>query len=447
LIMSISPGLVCNASYSDTCSCDLANLTDSATFYTNCFVKYVCAYNTSTKAFCSGHGTCLFNESRCACDTDYGLTDCSGKYKLYEVSGLIKYPLIVLGALFVFVSLGLIYWVWKYRATSEVKAMSITFTNLMLLGCALVSGGVLVIGLGWNQTTCILVEWLSFIGITLVISCAGVKAFRIASIFNRKAFSTGDLTDKTLLKYLCGATSVSGVLLIIYTILNFTEGGAYFRELNSKTGPLLKEHRCSSQPITSVTYYIMVAYVLILLIGVLKYGNETRSASNIFKETQCIYLGSNIGTLIFIAFGVFILFTTNYSAQIAVRGFGTMIVIIVVIVLLFGPKMKAVYNSPPVVEDGLTEKERQLGTQYATTLRERSGKELMLVMTTLVNEMKYRLDNKMMTIEMTEQNFETLVELGQGLKKLLVTNTKSLKDLKQVSSSSDLISDKSEADV
>jgi len=177
----------------------------------------------------------------------------------------------------------------------------------------------------------------------------------------------------------------------------------------------------------------------LLLMVVLKYGNQTRAASNIFKETQCIYLGSNIGTLMFIAFGVIILFTTDYTAEIAARGFGTLTVILVIIVLLFGPKMRAVYSVSEAALDAQSEKDRQMSTQYATNLRERTGKELMLVMNTLLAEMKFRFTNKMMTIEL-DQNFENLVSLGHDLKKSLTTP--SLKDIKQLSSSSDLEADK-----
>ncbi|ETO08833.1 hypothetical protein RFI_28554 [Reticulomyxa filosa] len=209
----------------------------------------------------------------------------------------------------------------------------------------------------------------------------------------------------------------------------------------------------------------MVFYILLLLIYVLKYGNQTRSASNIFKETRCIYLGTNIGTLIFISFAVFILFTTNYNAQIAVRGFGTLIVMIVVVYLLFAwigwslfvslfvlffflkkkrPKLRAVYYSAPEVNlDGLTEKERQLNSQYASTLRERSGKELMLIMNTVLVDLKYRLDHKMMTVDISEQHLNNLKDLSHNLKQLLASKSEPPKrtDLKQLSSSSDILPD------
>ncbi|ETO06797.1 hypothetical protein RFI_30597 [Reticulomyxa filosa] len=497
--MSVNPSLVCSSPYADDCSCSLANLTLTNSTFTRCFVEYVCAYNATTNQFCSGHGSCLFNESRCDCDSNYGLVDCSAQYETKEIASLIRYPLLVFGILFMVISLGLIQWVWKYRRTSEVKAMSITFTNLMLLGCALVSAGVVIIGSGYNFTNCILVEWFTFVGSTLVVACAGVKAFRIASVFNRKVMSGEDLTDKTLLKYLFGTNMVTVILLIIYTILNFTDGflfcgfvgcgmvkiivclialrntlhrGAYFRKLNSNSLPLLKEHRCSHATYTSITYYVMVAYVFILLVAVLKYGNETQSVSNIFKETKCIYLGSNIGTVIIIAFGVVILFTKNYSAQIAVRGFGTLIVTVVVIILLFGcaifirflyfiylymniyiylyglyvcirreslncfffrngynrPKMRAVYNVSVLDKDGLTVEEKQMSTQYSTNIREKNSKEVMLVMNTLVAEMTWRLEHKIMSIELTTKNLETLMNLSQELTQLIETNAKGNKN-------------------
>jgi len=305
--------------------------------------------------------------------------------------------------------------------------------------------GVIIIGLGWNDVNCLLAEWFSFTGITMLLTCAGIKAFRIASIFNGQTFSGKDLTDKTLLKYFFGSTMVMVTLLIIYTILTFIFGNAYYRELNMKTGPLWKEHRCSSKPAINVSYYLLVVYVLLLLIFVLRYGNQTRAASSVFKETQCIYLGTNIGTLVFVAFGIFILFTTDYSAQIAVRGFGTLIVIFVVIVLLFGPKIRAVYAGAGagINLDGLSEKDRQLNSQYATTLRQRNSKELMLVMKTLLGELKYRLEYKMMTVEISEENMSNLVDLSTELK-TLVDNEKITYHLTPLSSTSDLMPVKNE---
>jgi len=240
-----------------------------------------------------------------------------------------------------------------------------------------------------------------------------------------------------MLKYLIGGSSVSVILLAIYTILNYTEGGAYYRQLNQTTGPLVEQHRCSNQPLTTVTYYVLVAYVIVLLIGVLRYGNGTSSASNIFKETKCIFLGTHIGFLMFVTFGIFILFTTDYSAQIAVRGFGTLIVIVVVIVLLFGPKMRAVYSVPKVGTDGLTDVERQLATQYATTLRERNGKELMLVLNSLVREMRSRVEYGLMSIELSGKAVRSLIDVTRDLTKLIEENAKKPKQpLQPVASSS-----------
>ena len=56
-------------------------------------------------------------------------------------------------------------------------------------------------------------------------------------------------------------------------------------------------------------------------------------------------MASNIGITVFIAFGVFVLLTTNYTLQVAIRGFGSLTIVSIIIGLLFYPKFKAVYKS------------------------------------------------------------------------------------------------------
>lgn len=214
---------------------------------------------------------------------------------------------------------------YVYRTVSDVKAMSVTFTQLTLVGCFFVCLHAVVVGVGYNNANCVILEWFVFFGVTLLIGCALLKAYRIASIFSSESFSPSDLTDKVLLRYLAVFMSIDIILLIMYTIFNYVEGGSYKRYVTDTAGSSTQyyiEERCSSEDLTSVSYYLLVAWQCILLFFVLKYGNRTSSASNIFKETTCIYLGSNIGAIFFITFGIFVLFTTNYQFQIAVRGFG-----------------------------------------------------------------------------------------------------------------------------
>lgn len=135
---------------------------------------------------------------------------------------------------------------------------------------------------------------------SMVICCALLKSYRIASIFGSHNFSPSDLTDKRLLKYFLIFMSVDVVLLSVYTLLNFLEGGAYVRYIDDT---LSKQNRCSSERFTSLSYYAMVAWQLGLLCLVYRYGSKTRSASSLFKETKCIYVGSQIGGIQFIAFG------------------------------------------------------------------------------------------------------------------------------------------------
>ena len=258
----------------------------------------------------------------------------------------------------------------------------------------------------------------------MVIVCALLKAYRIAVIFHKGAanVSPTDLTDSTLLKYFFVMMIVDVICLSTYTIFNEVDGGAYERYIEDD---ILIEIRCSSQPLTMVSYSILVAWQLVLLLFVLKYGNETRSAAKAFKETHCIYIGSNIGSIFFIAFGIFVLFTTNYTLQIVIRGYGSLVVVMMVIGLLFSPKFKAVYavKEEKMVEDEhgnkLTEQEYAKRSQFSTQVKEPNGKDLLLLLDALVRELAYRTEMKMIQIELRSIDLLQCLKLLDNIKDLV----------------------------
>ena len=169
------------------------------------------------------------------------------------------------------------------------------------------------------------------------------------------------------------------------------KGGAYRREVDRGDDKrAFREYRCSSEPGTLATYYLMACWVAVMLLVVLKYGNESQAAGELFKETKCIYTGSNVGTIFFIAFGVFIVFTKNYTLQIAMRGYGTLLTLGLLMYLLFAPKLQAVYFPVVTGEDGLTDTERDLAKQYQLQFSERNGKELLIILTNIIHELHHR---------------------------------------------------------
>ena len=138
--------------------------------YETCFNNIVCPYNSTIKQFCNGHGICAYNGT-CICDRDskdvennYGGIDCSIQYELFEPYWLIRYSMLVIGIIVVVVALGLMIWTHVYRKIAEVKASSLTFTQLSLIGCILLSIHSIIISLGYNEISCVLVEWFGALG-------------------------------------------------------------------------------------------------------------------------------------------------------------------------------------------------------------------------------------------------------------------------------------------
>eukprot|EP01084_Bolivina_argentea_P312909 541784_1 len=421
---------VCNTSnlYYDSCSCDLSKslaLTDNLT----CFNSFNCPYNSQTHTFCSANGYCDFTDGACVCNEEYGSFDCSQKYTLFLPNQAILILMISIASCLLLLSISLQIWMHLYRDVGDVKAMSVVFTHLTLVGCTLICCGTIVMGLGFDQANCVILEWFHFLGICIVISCALLKSYRIASIFGQSTFSPSDLTDTVLLKYFSVMIIVNIFFLGIYTIFNFVEGGAYTRYI---LDTVKTEIRCSSEPLTMLSYSLLVSWQLVLLLFVIKYGNQTRSASKIFKETKCIYVGSNIGSMFFIAFGIFVLFTTNYTLQIVIRGYGSLIVVMMVIGLLFYPKFKTVYNlrliknkkhnqQQIIDENGnvINEEEAALKRQYEAHVKDPNGKELLLLLDAIVKEIQYRANMKMLSIELGSVDLKKCNALIHQIKGLI----------------------------
>jgi len=293
--------------------------------------------------------------------------------------------------------------------------------------------GSIVIALGYNEANCVILEWFQFVGINMVISCALLKAYRIAAIFKSdKNLSPSDLTDSRLLKFFSLILMVDMFFLTLYTVFNFLEGGAYERKIEDE---LYTETRCSSAPLTMLSYSLLVGWQLLLLLFVLKYGNDSKSAYKHFKDTKCIYVGSHIGSICFIAFGIFVLFTTNYTLQIVTRGFGSMFVVSMTLSLLFWPKFKAVYvrrqqqQSPEteqVYEDAqgnkISAKEMEKRRQFETFVSEPNGKELLYLLDALVQELTYRMEHKMLSVDMILMDSKNVLKLAHDVKSLIPTD-------------------------
>ena len=184
---------VCNETndYYDECSCYLSFWTSDGNYdgidisdmndnNIKCWNKFNCFIeNTSdTISFCNGNGYCDFTTATCECDKEYWDDDCGQEYKTFVPPPVIMIGMIVIGAILLLVSLSLMIWVHLYRDVGDVKAMSVVFTHLTLIGCALVSAGCIVIGIGYNEVNCMILEWFQFLGVWYVTYILAITCFR-----------------------------------------------------------------------------------------------------------------------------------------------------------------------------------------------------------------------------------------------------------------------------
>ena len=121
-------------------------------------------------------------------------------------------------------------------------------------------------------------------------------------------------------------------MLILYTIFNFIEGGSYFRYIDDDENmEYIIQDRCNGDVLTQIAYVTVIVSLGLLALAVLKYANDSQGASKIFKETRCIFFGTNIGAIVVVVFGVFITFTSSHELQILSRGLGMIIYVILCI--------------------------------------------------------------------------------------------------------------------
>ena len=165
--------VICNKSFEnyDECSCNLAkwNTDNLPNNNLTCFNQFTCPYDIDNDVFCSGHGECDFLIGECKCDREYGSFDCSEPFKQFLPSQWIMYVMIIIAILVGILSLCLMIWVHKYRDVGDVKAMSVVFTHLTLVGCVSICAGTVVVGLGFDENNCVILEWFHFVGIWYVI--------------------------------------------------------------------------------------------------------------------------------------------------------------------------------------------------------------------------------------------------------------------------------------
>ena len=243
-----------------------------------------CFYDAVSDTYCSDHGKCNNETQQCNCEIDYGSIDCSQQYTLYQLPQAIGISLLILSIIILLLCIILMIRVYYNRKLTEIRAMSILFTQLTLIGCILVCIGTIILSTGYNDLKCVLLEWTHFCGISMVIACPLLKAYRIAAIFGNKQESPQPVHDKVLIKKLCIIMGVLLILLIAYTICNHIEGQSY---LQYDQDSLYKERRCNNEFSTMISYYLLASYPMILVMVLIHYARQTRSAAKVFRDTRC----------------------------------------------------------------------------------------------------------------------------------------------------------------
>lgn len=199
-------------------------------------------------------------------------------------------------ALYVIVGLGiavciaLAFLVARYRNNNLIRASSVEFMFVIILGCGLMYTSVFMYFGVPTLAMCQLRLWLFFPGLGMVTSALLFKNFRIWRIFSNKSMEVFSIGTRELFLYgVAPATAGQIVLLILWSALNT------YRPIEDATSPLLapdqRNMRCYSNSPWSLS--LVLAYNALLVLGNVAIGVLVRKVPyDAYREFRHIMLAT-----------------------------------------------------------------------------------------------------------------------------------------------------------
>ncbi|KAI9144525.1 periplasmic binding protein-like I [Paraphysoderma sedebokerense] len=190
--------------------------------------------------------------------------------------------ILILHSCMIFVVIASIGFLTFHRSHEAVKSMSIIFLWLIAFGLVLVFVSVFAFLSTPTPTSCLLQDWLSWLGYVLVISNVSVKVYRIFRIFDNSAGNILHLPDMALISASSGITLIDIIILAVYSVVSppipdVTE--------NFSTG--IRHTICKSNS-GNTGNIVLIVYNLFLLMIVLYLAFATRNVVSKFRESRYI---------------------------------------------------------------------------------------------------------------------------------------------------------------
>lgn len=262
-----------------------------------------------------------------------------------SVTGAIMFTL---ATILVFICLVFCVLFYIKRNDPVIRKSSPLFCELTLLGIILIDVSLMVRCLPQSNTTCILVLWLSVLGIAMVIGNLFAKTYRIFKIFSNIRVRTTAIRDIDLLKFVGASMLLFVSWLLVMTFANGTLGLVVNY---SENGPLYAYYYCETPGDVTVDYVflgILDAFVAVAILSLAAIVYMTRNVDSAYNES--VYLGATVYFYVIILIITIPLLATNpktdgYAERNLVEiGIVIILVSVFTLVVLFGTKLYQSYN-------------------------------------------------------------------------------------------------------
>jgi hypothetical protein len=245
-------------------------------------------------------------------------------------------------------TVSLVIYVFVYRNHRVIRNSSVAACYTILLGLILMELAVVFMCISISRFTCIMIDVLLILGISLIIAILMAKTYRIYRIFQNPSAEPIRITDVHLLIFTGLICAISMILFVLYSVLG---QGLRPISMTADSNPLYVYSICEVPDSTIQVTFLIIFYAyfvsLFAITGILAF--MTRKTMIDFNESW------DLGCLVYSWLGVTLIYAPIYYVQgsstnsnetrYTIRFIAIALLILLTIIILFGRKIKLIYRS------------------------------------------------------------------------------------------------------
>lgn len=315
--------------------------------------------------------------------------------------------LTVFTAILMFISVALLVFLLFNYSNPWIFASSPVFLAFILLGSLIQYSTVFAWARQANTASCTIRYWLLVLGFVVMFGALFAKTYRVMKIFTQKKLVIGlKITNKEVGLILAVAVAIAVILLAIWT---GTARPAVTYGVFDPARPAYTIYTCTYTTADTIFLILIMVYIGLLIIsGIFMSVRIWNIPSKVFNEAKQIGFSMyNMFFFLVICFGLQISNAISPDAMFILRSLCIDLSTFITIVVIFGPKMKAVIQ-----------KKQYQSTNTSSAMVTRSQVSVLSVSNTSSNS------------DSSTKNSETNARLGKTQKELDKTK-KELNELKQ----------------